>query len=53
MPTHSLDYTIGYHKTARIATKTLQLTQFLPISYTFGAAGEVGNFTNTRILGKS
>ena len=42
MPTHSLDYTIGYHETAKIATKTLRLTQFFPISYTLDAVGEVG-----------
>ena len=42
MPTHSLDYTIGYHETAKIATKTLRLRQFFHISYTLDAAGEVG-----------
>ena len=42
MPTHSLDYTIGYHETAKIATKTLRLTQFFPISCTLDAVGEVG-----------
>ena len=42
MPTHSLDYTIGYHETAKIATKTLRPTQFFPTSYTLDAVGEVG-----------
>ena len=41
-PTHSSDSTIGYHKTAKIATKTLRLTQFFHTAYTLGAAGEVG-----------
>ena len=42
MPTHSLDYTIGYHETAKIAKKTLRLTQFFQISYTLDGTGEVG-----------
>ena len=41
MPTHGLDYTIGYYETSKIATKTLRLTQFFSISYTLDAADEV------------